>query len=144
MVFFPTMAFIVPTRKGTFEIRESRSTPAGPRSRTLATFKELTEETIEKAQVRAVKPPSADELREAALRGGAPVAPAPADRAAPDLLGRLAKGQSPNPMLKRRFSTRSPTKFAATGPRTLRRPSRTAPIGQRMGRRQRPGARRGA
>lgn len=101
MVFFPTMAFIVPTRKGTFEIRESRSTPAGPRSRTLATFKELTEETIEKAQERAVKPPSADELREAALRGGAPVAPAPADRAARDLLGRLAKGQSPNPMLKR-------------------------------------------
>lgn len=71
------MAFIVPTKKGTFEIRESRSTPAGPRSRTLATFQELTDETIERAQGRAAKRPSAGELREAALRAGAPVAAAP-------------------------------------------------------------------
>ena len=95
------MAFIVQTRRGNFEIRESRSTPAGPRSRTLAGFKELTDETIEKARARAVKPPSADELREAALRVGAPIAPSPVDRTARDLLGKLAKGQRPNPMLKR-------------------------------------------
>lgn len=95
------MAFVVPTKRGTFEIRESRSTPAGPRSRTLATFKELTEETIEKARQRAFKPPSADELRKAALRAGAPLASPPVDRTARDLLGQLAKGQRPNPMLKR-------------------------------------------
>jgi hypothetical protein len=95
------MAFIVSTKKDTFEIRESRSTPAGPRSRTLATFKELTDATIEKAQGRAAKPTSADELRQAALRAGAPVNAAPVDRAARDLLGRLARGQRPNPMLKR-------------------------------------------
>jgi len=95
------MAFIVPTKKGTFEIRESRNTPAGPRSRTLATFKELADETIEKAQKRATKPLSADELRQAALRAGAPVSTAPVDRTARDLLGRLAKGQRPDPMLKR-------------------------------------------
>jgi hypothetical protein len=95
------MAFVVPTKKGGFEIRESRSTPAGPRSRTLATFRELSNETIEIAQARALKPPSADELRQAALRAGAPVAPAPVDRAARELLGRLAKGERPNPMLKR-------------------------------------------
>lgn len=95
------MAFITPTKKGIYEIRESRSTPQGPRSRTLASFRELTPETIEKARVRAAKPPTAEELREAALRVGAPVAPDPVDKAARDLLGRLAKGQKPDPMLKR-------------------------------------------
>ncbi len=95
------MAFVTLTKKGIYEIRESRSTPDGPRSRTLASFKELTPEAIEKAQARAVTPPTAEELREAALRAGAPVAPEPIDRAARDLLGRLAKGQRPDPMLKR-------------------------------------------
>jgi hypothetical protein len=95
------MAFIVPTKKGSFEIRESHATPKGPRSRTLASFNELTDETIKKAQARARKSPTAEELREAALRAGAPVAPAPLDRAARDLLRGLAKGQRPDPMLKR-------------------------------------------
>ncbi|HEX4669418.1 MAG TPA: hypothetical protein VH275_05540 [Solirubrobacterales bacterium] len=95
------MAFVVPTRKGTFEVRESRSTPDGPRSRTLASFKELTDETIEKAQARAAKPPSAGELREAALRAGAPVAGEPVDAAARELLGLLANGKQLDPMLRR-------------------------------------------
>ncbi len=95
------MAFVVSTRKGNFEIRESRSTAAGPRSRTLASFRELTDETIEQAQVRAAKPPTADDLREAALRAGAPVAAPPVDRAARELIGRLAKGERPDPMLRR-------------------------------------------
>lgn len=95
------MAFVVPAKKGLFEIRESRSTSRGPRSRTLASFRELDSKTIEKAQTRAAKPPTADELRAAALRAGAPVAPEPVDRAARDLLGKLAKGQRPDPMLKR-------------------------------------------
>ncbi len=95
------MAFIVPSKRGTFEIRESRSTPDGPRSRTLATFRELSDETIEKARSRAAKPPTADELRQAALRAGAPIASPPVDHSARDLLGKLAKGQRPDPMLKR-------------------------------------------
>jgi len=95
------MAFVTATKKGLFEIRESRSTPRGPRSRTLASFRELTDETVKKARARADKPPSAAELREAALRAGAPVAPEPAERAARDLLGMLAKGQRLDPMLKR-------------------------------------------
>jgi len=95
------MAFVVPTKRGSFEIRESRSTPAGPRSLTLASFGELTDETIEKARARAAKPLSAEELREAALRAGAPVAPLPVNHAARDLLGKLAKGQRPDPMLRR-------------------------------------------
>jgi hypothetical protein len=95
------MAFVVPTKRGTFEIRESRSTADGPRSRTLATFKELTEETVEKAQGRAAKPVGAEALREATLRAGAPVASPAIDRTARDLLGKLGKGQKPDPMLKR-------------------------------------------
>jgi hypothetical protein len=95
------MAFVVPTKKGTFEVRESRSTPDGPRSRTLASFKELTDETIEKAQARAAKPPSAEELREAALRAGAPVAGEPVDAAARELLGLLANSKRLDPMLRR-------------------------------------------
>jgi hypothetical protein len=95
------MAFVVATKPGRFEVRESRSTPEGPRSRTLASFKELTTETIEKVQARAVKPPSADELREAALRAGAPIADEPIDAAARGLLGLIANGAHLDPMLKR-------------------------------------------
>jgi hypothetical protein len=95
------MAFVISTKKGLFEIRESHATPKGPRSRTLASFTELNEKTIERARGRAAKTLTAEELREAALRAGAPVAPEPVDRAARDLLGRLAKGQRPDPMLRR-------------------------------------------
>jgi hypothetical protein len=96
------MAFVVPTKAGRFEIRESRNTPRGPRSRTLASFKELDEAVIEKARERAEgKRPTAEELRAAALRAGAPVAPHPADQAARDLLSRLAKSEAPSPMLRR-------------------------------------------
>jgi len=95
------MSYIVPKKNGVFELRESRSTPDGPRSRTLATFRELDSETIEKALARAAKPPSADELRGAALRAGAPVAGSPVDEAARDLLRLIANGGGLDPMLKR-------------------------------------------
>jgi hypothetical protein len=95
------MAFIVPTKRGTFEVRESHSTPAGPRSRTLATFRELSDEAIEKARRRATKPPSAAELREAALRAGAPIAADPVNEAGRETLRLLANGKRLDPMLKR-------------------------------------------
>jgi hypothetical protein len=96
------MAFVVPTKRGSFELRESRSTPDGPRSRTLATFKELTDETIEKAQARAARPvPSEVELRQAALRAGAPVQGSAVDEAARKTLRLLANGKPLDPMLKR-------------------------------------------
>lgn len=94
------MAFIVPTKRGTFEVRESFNTSAGPRSRTLATFSELTDEVIEKVRGKATKPPTAEQLREAARRAGAPIAPTPADRAAQELIAALAKGQEPDPKLR--------------------------------------------
>jgi len=95
------MAFIVPTKKGGYEIRESHGTPEGPRSRTLATFRELSEGTIEKARLRASKPLDTQALRAAALRAGAPIAADPADHAARELISSLAKGKKLDPTLKR-------------------------------------------
>jgi hypothetical protein len=94
------MAFVVPTKRGEFEIRESRSTPRGPRSRTLATFRELSDEVVEKARAKAAKPPSAEELRNAARRAGAMVAQAPIDRATRELIAELGKGERLDPGLR--------------------------------------------
>lgn len=55
---------------------------------------------IARARERAEKPPSAEELREAALRAGAPVAAAPVDRAAAETVRRLAAGERVDPMLR--------------------------------------------
>jgi hypothetical protein len=94
------MAFVVPTRKGNYEIRESSSTDKGPRSRTLVSFRELTDEVIEKARAKAVKPPSAEELRRAARRAGAPVAREPVEQAARELIAELARGNRLDPTLR--------------------------------------------
>jgi hypothetical protein len=94
------MAFVVPTKRGEFEVRESRNTPKGPRSRTLATFRELDDGVIEKARARAAKPPSAEELRNAARRAGAMIAPEPIDRAARELISELGKGRWLDPTLR--------------------------------------------
>lgn len=95
------MAFITQDKRGGFEVRESRATPTGPRSRTLATFRELDAATIAKALARAENPPTAAGLRAAALRAGAPVAAGPADRAAKDTLRELARGEPLDPRLRR-------------------------------------------
>jgi hypothetical protein len=90
------MAFVTIGRGGTFEVRESRSTVDGPRSRTLATFRELDEATIRQVIERAEKTPERKELIQAALRAGATVAPPPADHAARALLRALARGEAPS------------------------------------------------
>jgi hypothetical protein len=95
------MAYIVARKTGAWEIRESRSTDAGPRSRTLASFRSLTPETIARAQERSTKPLNACELRKAARRAGAPVVAPTSDRAAGDLLSELAAGHRPRPSLAR-------------------------------------------
>lgn len=95
------MAFIVPRKNGAWEIRETRSTPAGPRSTTLAGFRELTDEVIERARSRASKPLDATDLRRLALRAGAPVAEPLVDTAARQLLGELSAGSRPRRGLRR-------------------------------------------
>jgi hypothetical protein len=94
------MAFVVPTKRGEFEIRESRTTPNGPRSRTLVTFKELSDEVIEKARDKAAKPLDSEDLRNSARRSGAAIASRPIDRAARDLTAELAKGRKLDPTLR--------------------------------------------
>jgi hypothetical protein len=95
------MAFILDRGAGAWEIRESHTTAAGPRSRTLATFRTLTPETIAHAQARSSKVLDASELRQAARRAGAPVAAPPSDRSAGELLNQLADGRRPRPLLVR-------------------------------------------
>jgi hypothetical protein len=95
------MTFVVRTKEGRFEARESRLTAAGPRSRTLASFTELDPEAIEKAQARAAAPLEAEQLRKAAARAGAPIAREPVDGAARETLRLIANGERPDPMLRR-------------------------------------------
>ncbi len=98
------MAFVTPSSNGTFEVRESRVTPEGPRSRTLASFRELDAATIEKVIERAERSPTREELVAAALRAGAPLAPSPADEAARGLLRALARGEALSPRYRRLLS----------------------------------------
>lgn len=94
------MAYVIPRKRGGFEIRESRNTPDGPRSRTLATFRELTGEVIEKARERAERPLSEVELRRAAQRVGVPGAREPVDQAARELIAELGKGRKVDSALR--------------------------------------------
>ena len=94
------MAYVTARHNGTWEIRESASTPNGPRSRTLASFRTLSDDVVEHARSRAEKPLSAEDIRDAARRAGAPVDLATADRAAGDLLRELADGREPHPILR--------------------------------------------
>lgn len=82
-------------------MRESHSTPAGPRSRTLVSFNEMTDQVIAKARERAAKKPSVDHLRRAAVRAGAPVSGAAVDGSARETLRRMANGEQLDPMLRR-------------------------------------------
>jgi len=95
------MSYVVATRPGRWEIRESRLTDRGPRSRSLATFAELTDEVIEHARGRSEKPLDSADLRRACLRAGAPVREPRADRSARELLGELAEGRAPRGPLRR-------------------------------------------
>lgn len=94
------MPFIVPGKSGRFEIRESASTPKGPRSRTLVSFRELDDAVIEKAREKTTKTLDAAQLRRVARRAGAPVARSPVDRAARELIAELGKGRQPDPTLR--------------------------------------------
>jgi hypothetical protein len=94
------MAFVVPAKSGRFEIRESSNTAKGPRSRTLASFRELDDEVVAKAREKAGRPLDAEKLRHAARRAGAPVARPAADRAARELIAELGKGRALDPTLR--------------------------------------------
>lgn len=93
------MAFVVARGGERWELRESRSTAFGPRSRTLASFRALTPETLAHADARSSKALDAAALRAAARRAGAPVVMGHADEAAAALLAELADGRRPRNVL---------------------------------------------
>lgn len=95
------MAFVTAKRGGTFEAREAYATPEGPRSRTLATFRELDAASIEKIVSRAEKAPPIDELIRSTLRAGGTIAAKPVDESARETLRLIARGERPNGKLAR-------------------------------------------
>jgi hypothetical protein len=95
------MPYVVKRPRGRYELRESAATSRGPRSRTLASFRELTPEVLEHALERARTPASAEDVYAAARRAGVPVPLAPADAAAATLLSQIDRGRSPSARLAR-------------------------------------------
>lgn len=97
----PTMAYVVRRPKGRWEIRESFSTRAGPRARTLATFRTLSLEVIERAARAAHARFDRDGLVRAARRAGVPFQTSEADALARSLLRSVARGAKVRPGLGR-------------------------------------------
>ncbi len=95
------MAYFTPRAKSKWELRESIMTTAGPRSRTLATFRVLSSQIIEHACRRSTKALDPTELKEIAVRAGVPVALSPVDKAARDLYVELRAKREPSPILRR-------------------------------------------
>ncbi|CAG1009481.1 hypothetical protein MYXO_03873 [Myxococcaceae bacterium] len=81
-----------------FEIRECRVTPRGPRQFVLARFRDvLTPEVLERAEAEARRPFDRAKLVESALRHGIPVNPHRTDAAARRLLAELRAGSRLEP-----------------------------------------------
>jgi len=81
-----------------YEIRESVSTPAGPRSRSLATFRVLTADVVARAAERAQRPFDAEKIRARAAALGAPRHSNDAATTATALLAQLRNGESLPPV----------------------------------------------
>jgi len=82
-----------------YEIRESVSTPAGPRARTLATFRVLTADVIAHASSRAQRSFDADTIRARAAALGVPRHERAAAATASRLLAQLRAGEQLPPVL---------------------------------------------
>lgn len=93
------MASLVRRKDGRSEIRETLSTPRGPRSRTLAVFRELTDKDLEKAERRATRPFDRGRILRRARELGVPRYGESASRAARALLAELHAGRPLEPVL---------------------------------------------
>jgi hypothetical protein len=94
------MAYLVRRSSTRFEIRESRSTPRGPRSRVLASFLEtLTRDVLDRAAARATRPFDAAVLVRRARALGIPVLERSREPEARALLSRLRRGDPLDPVL---------------------------------------------
>jgi hypothetical protein len=67
------MAYVVKRSNGRFEVRESVHTPEGPRARSLAGFEVLTDDVLQRAAGRAIRPFDAEAVLASGKRAGASV-----------------------------------------------------------------------
>jgi len=89
------VAYLFRRPDGRIEVREAVGTPAGPRARTLATFRgALGPDVLERAAARARRPFDPERLRANAERLGIPVTHRRGDRAARELIAHLRRGGS--------------------------------------------------
>jgi hypothetical protein len=94
------MAYLYLRKSGRVEIREAHSTPRGPRSRTLASFRgALSEEHLERAESAATRPFDRAAIRLRATELGVPIVRASASSDARSLLARLRSGARIDPVL---------------------------------------------
>ena len=94
------MAYLVRRSPTRFEIRESRSTPRGARSRVLASFPDaLTRDVLDRAAARATRPFAADALVRRARTMGIPVLERSREPEARALLSRLRRRDPLDPVL---------------------------------------------
>lgn len=94
------MAYLVRRSPTRIEIRESRSTPRGPRSRVLASFRRvLTRDVVDRAAARATRPFDSDALVRRARTLGIPVRERSREPEARALLSRLRRGDPLDPVL---------------------------------------------
>jgi hypothetical protein len=94
------MAYLVRRSPNRVEIRESRATPRGARSRVLASFSEtLTRDVLERAAARASRPFDAGVLVRRARALGIPVRERSREPEARGLLSRLRRGDPLDPVL---------------------------------------------
>lgn len=108
-----TTMYVVARGGDRFEIRESTRTSRGPRSRTLATFRELTPTVLAQVRERAQGTIDGEELRGAARRAGAAVGAPAVDAAAAELYRQLANGARLRPALARLLGAELPSCTAA-------------------------------
>jgi len=102
------MASVAKRRDGRFEIRESISTSRGPRSVTLAVFRELSTATLDAAKAKAKRPFDAVEVRRRAIElGAAWIGPSSAEDVRRALAGLAAQTVPPTFAAALRESTRS-------------------------------------
>lgn len=94
------MAYLVRRAGDRTEIRESRSTSRGPRSRQLTSFRgALTPATLARAATRATRPFDANALVRRARVMGIPVTAGDGEREARALLARLRRGDPIDPVM---------------------------------------------
>ena len=96
-----------------YEIRESVSTPAGPRARSLATFRVLTTRVIADAAARAQRSFDAEKIRARAAALGAPQRSHDAAAGAIALLAQLRNGERLPPTLAAELRRALPRQNAA-------------------------------